>query len=165
VSGLNTGSGLSGSTAWHNKVRARAYMRPPQTQKGEDIDSDLREIEFKKNNYGPQGDMIQVRWEKGVFVPLIEPSGLDKVEQDANDDELFLKLLSVNTERQIFVSNNPHAPNYAPKIFAAEKRERRVSKVRFEHAMTRLWEANKICLEPNGPPSKRRFYLALGARS
>jgi RecA-family ATPase len=67
--GMATGSGLSGSTGWHNKVRSRLYMRAPTTAKGEEIDSDVREIQFLKNNYGRQGDSIQIRWENGVFVP------------------------------------------------------------------------------------------------
>jgi RecA-family ATPase len=37
--GMATGSGLSGSTGWHNKVRSRLYMRSPTTAKGEEIDS------------------------------------------------------------------------------------------------------------------------------
>jgi RecA-family ATPase len=34
--GMVTGSGLSGSTGWHNKVRSRLYMRSPTTAKGGD---------------------------------------------------------------------------------------------------------------------------------
>jgi RecA-family ATPase len=71
--GMATGSGLSGSTGWHNKVRSRLYMRSPTTAKGEEIDSDVREIQFLKNNYGRQGDSIPIRWENGVFVPESAP--------------------------------------------------------------------------------------------
>jgi RecA-family ATPase len=164
VAGMSTGSGLSGSTAWHNKVRARAYMRAPETPKGEEIDSDLREIEFKKNNYGPQGDTIQVRWEKGVFVPVIAPTGLDKAAADEQDDALFLKLLESHREQKIFVSNSSHAQNYAPKVFAAVKREQKVSRQRHEQAMRRLWDANRLRLESWGPPSRQRFILVVGPR-
>src|SRR5215813_12057493 len=45
--GMATGSGLSGSTGWHNKVRSRLYMRSPTTAKGEEIDSDMREMHQK----------------------------------------------------------------------------------------------------------------------
>ena len=62
VSGMASGSGISGSTGWHNKVRARAYMTTVEE------DEDLREIRFLKNNYGRQGDAIMVRWQQGVFV-------------------------------------------------------------------------------------------------
>jgi RecA-family ATPase len=139
-------------------------MRAPETPKGEEIDSDLREIEFKKNNYGPQGDTLQVRWEKGVFVPAVALTGLDRAAQDEQDDHLFLKLLAQLREQKIFVSNSSHAQNYAPKVFAAVKREQRVPKLRHERAMQRLWDANKIHLEPWGPPSRQRFILAVGPR-
>src|SRR5262249_53539271 len=45
--GMATGAGLSGSTGWHNKVRSRLYMRSPTTAKGEEIDSDMREMHQK----------------------------------------------------------------------------------------------------------------------
>jgi len=47
LTGISSGSGLSGSTAWHNSVRARAYLTSPKSDDGE---SDLRRIEFLKNN-------------------------------------------------------------------------------------------------------------------
>ncbi len=53
LTGIATGSGLSGSTQWHNSVRARAYMTSVEPEEGEQPDTDLREITFKKNQYGP----------------------------------------------------------------------------------------------------------------
>jgi len=92
--GMATGSGLSGSTGWHNKVRSRLYMRSPTTAKGEEIDSDVREIQFLKNNYGKQGDSIQVRWEKGVFVLEGGPASFERVARDRDDEHRFLDLLA-----------------------------------------------------------------------
>jgi RecA-family ATPase len=40
VAGMSTGTGLSGSTAWHNKVRARAYMKAMETERGDEPDPD-----------------------------------------------------------------------------------------------------------------------------
>lgn len=57
LTGINTGSGLSGSTQWHNAVRARFFRKSPEAEPGEQPDTDLREIEFKKNQYGE-------RWRK-----------------------------------------------------------------------------------------------------
>src|SRR5262249_16909013 len=151
VAGMSTGSGLSGSTAWHNKVRARAYMRAPETPKGEEIDSDLREIEFKKNNYGPQGDTIQVRWRDGVFVPESAPTGIEKVAQDHKDEQDFLTLLVRFASQERRVSNNRAANNYAPKEFAGEKVEgRKLSRERLEWAMRRLFEADKVHIHEYG---------------
>jgi RecA-family ATPase len=70
VAGMNTGTGISGSTAWHNKVRARAYMKAMETERGDEPDPDAKSIQFLKNNYGRQGDTLLVRWQRGVYVML-----------------------------------------------------------------------------------------------
>ena len=166
VTGMTTGSGISGSTAWHNKVRARAYMRAAETPKGEEIDSDLREIEFKKNNYGPQGDTMQVRWRDGVFVPESASHGLEKLAQDRRDDEFFLQLLARFNSQGRKVSAIRSANNYAPKDFAAETLEghKLPPKARLEQAMRRLFAATEIHVEEYGPPSRRHSYLVVGPK-
>ena len=47
LAGINTGTGISGSTAWHNSVRSRMYMTAPKLEQGEQPDTDLRELQFK----------------------------------------------------------------------------------------------------------------------
>src|SRR5262249_25812585 len=47
LTGIASDTGLSGSTAWHNSVRARAYFKSLT----EDNDDGLRVLEFRKNNY------------------------------------------------------------------------------------------------------------------
>ena len=69
LTGINSGSGLSGNTAWHNSVRARAYVKPAKTEDGGEPDKALRQIEFMKSNYGPVADTVIVRWKDGVFIP------------------------------------------------------------------------------------------------
>jgi RecA-family ATPase len=59
VSGLQSGSGLSGNVAWNNSVRSRLYFR--KTKAG-------REIAGVKNNYGQLIDPIPLKWERGLFV-------------------------------------------------------------------------------------------------
>jgi RecA-family ATPase len=73
LTGITSGSGLSGSTGWHNSVRARLYFKKATTADGDEPDADLRELHFMKSNYGPLGDRILLRWRQGVYVP--EPSG------------------------------------------------------------------------------------------
>ena len=57
LTGISSGTGLSGSTQWHNGVRARAVIKGVGDD-GAGLDdmtpkSDFRIIEFYKNNYGP----------------------------------------------------------------------------------------------------------------
>src|SRR5262249_50984982 len=49
LTGINTESGLSGSTQWHNAVRGRIYMKGIKPGEDEQPDTDLRELVFKKN--------------------------------------------------------------------------------------------------------------------
>ena len=42
LTGINSGTGLSGSTAWHNSVRARAYFTREKTEDG--ADNGLRQL-------------------------------------------------------------------------------------------------------------------------
>jgi RecA-family ATPase len=158
--GMATGSGLSGSTGWHNKVRSRLYMRSPTTTKGEEIDSDVREIQFLKNNYGRQGDSIQIRWENGVFVPESGPASFERIARDQDDEHRFLDLLAKYDSQGRRVSHKPKANNYAPNAFAAEKTGIPIK--RFERAMERLFEAKKIHVQVYGPPSKLTERLAAG---
>src|SRR5262249_13783907 len=136
--GLATGSGLSGSTGWHNKVRSRAYMRAPTTAKGEEIDSDLRELQFLKNNYGRQGDSIQIRWENGVFVTESGPASFERIACDRDDEHRFLDLLAKYDGQGRKLSHKVAAKDYAPRVFAAEKGG--IGLKRFERAMERLFE-------------------------
>src|SRR5262249_50354865 len=61
LAGISSGSGISGSTAWHGAFRFRQYLKGVKPDAGEQPDSDLRELEFKKNQYGPTGESIVVR--------------------------------------------------------------------------------------------------------
>jgi RecA-family ATPase len=159
--GLATGSGLSGSTGWHNKVRSRLYIRAPTTEKGEPIDSDLREIQFLKNNYAKQGDTLIIRWKDGVFVPEHKPGSFESAERDKSDEEQFLTLLAKYNGQEKPVSNKLTANNYAPKLFAAELGPVAISQKRYAAAMERLFESKAIHVQPYGPPSKNMFRIAI----
>src|SRR5205823_3020300 len=88
LTGINTGTGLSGSTQWHNSVRARAVM---ETIKQEEPGAEeLRQISFKKNNYGPVSAGIVVRYQSGLFLPVPGVSSLDQAAQDAKAEDTFL---------------------------------------------------------------------------
>lgn len=68
LTGINSGTGLSGSTAWHNSVRARAYLRPTKTEDSAEPDQTLRQLDFMKSNYGPTAETVTLRWHKNVFM-------------------------------------------------------------------------------------------------
>ena len=93
LTGINSGTGLSGSTAWHNSVRARAYLRPTKTEDSAEPDQTLRQLDFMKSNYGPTAETVTLRWHKNVFTPEFKPGSLEKLAADAKAPVVFLQLL------------------------------------------------------------------------
>ena len=73
VEGMKTGSGISGSTAWNNSVRSRAYLTGDKQRTEADGqlyegDRDVRYLKTMKQNYGAAGESWRLRWQDGVFV-------------------------------------------------------------------------------------------------
>jgi RecA-family ATPase len=162
LTGITSESGISGTTQWHNAMRARFYMKGVKPENGEEPDNDLREIVFKKNNYGPISENIVVRYQNGLFLPVPGVSSLDQAAQDAKGDDVFLTLLRRFTAENRNVSGSPNSNNYAPGLFAQEEEATQagVNTKMFEAAMRRLFKAALIWNEPYGRPSRPMYRLA-----
>jgi RecA-family ATPase len=160
LTGINSGSGLSGSTQWHNAVRARSYLQHLKPAKDELPDPDLRLFEFKKNNYGPISESIYLRYQNGLFLPAGGVHGLDARGRTALADEVFLRLLArFNQQGQIVGPNR--SPNYAPARFAAHPDAQDLSSGDFAKAMQRLLDAGKIRVEEERRDRKSRSRLVV----
>jgi len=161
LTGINTDTGLSGNTAWHNAVRARFYMKGVKPEAGEQPDNDLREIVFKKNNYGPISDTIVVRYTNGLFLPVPGVTSLDRAAREINAEAIFLELLSRFTRENRRVCSTP-CSTYAPTVFAREDAAKKagLSSNDFAGAMRRLFATGKIWNENHGKQSNKRFHLA-----
>jgi len=159
--GVSSGTGLSGSTQWHNAVRARFYLKGVKPEPGEQPDKHLREIEFKKNQYGDLAESIALRWQDGLYLP-IDGATFTRAEQEGRADEVFLELLRRFNAENRHVSNNL-GPTYAPALFAREESARRagLSSASLTGAMRRLFEAKKIFNEPHGKRSRERFHIVI----
>jgi RecA-family ATPase len=162
LTGINTGTGLSGSTGWHNSVRARAYLRSPTRaeENGEQPGSNLRLLEFKKNNYGPITESILLQWDDGWFVP-VQGSTVDQVTREEAVRNKFKALLAKFIEQRQWVSPN-RGNTYAAAKFAEHPEAGGFTSREFETAMQQLINQNEIHIVESGPPSKRRQHLALG---
>jgi RecA-family ATPase len=156
VAGMEKGTGLSGSTAWHNSVRTRLYFQAPSSN-GDDgkADDNLRELRCMKSNYGPNGEVIRLRWDSGVFKPIGEPSSLDRLAEERKIENLFLDLLDRFNRQGQRVSPHPSSPqNYAPKIFAQHSEANGTGKKPFADAMQRLLDAGTVRIVTEGFASK-----------
>ncbi|MGB6451008.1 MAG: AAA family ATPase [Steroidobacteraceae bacterium] len=72
ASAMATGDGGGFSTAWHNSVRSRMYLRRPKTENPEEA-KDRRVLEVRKSNYAGDGGMVPLIYQRGYFVPDTEP--------------------------------------------------------------------------------------------
>jgi RecA-family ATPase len=152
LTGIATDTGLSGNTAWHNSVRARAYFKAAPGN-----DNDLRVLEWRKNNYGPVGENVLLRWRNGVYVPEPRAGSLEQLAADAKIDNLFLDLLRRFTKQGRNVTDRKSV-SYAPAVFEGEPeaKKEKVSRKQFAEAMTRLFAADKIQAVTEGPKSHPR---------
>jgi RecA-family ATPase len=157
IAGINSGSGTSGSTGWHNSARARMYFKRAVTEKDEEPDPLLRVLQTMKSNYSSgEGETIQLRWKDGLFLPVAGMNSMERLAIEHRAEELFLTLLDRCNGQGRNVSDKHNAPIYAPTVFAkeAEAKDSTVRKSDLEAAMRRLFAANKIRLEPYGSPSR-----------
>jgi RecA-family ATPase len=164
LTGIISGTGLSGSTAWHNNVRARMYLRPPKAEDDKQPDSDLRELEFMKNNYGPLSHSIVLRYQNGLFLPEGGVANLGQAEREQTIDATFLDVLAKLLTQSRRTSHKPRAENYAPKAIAAHPDGRAFATKDYAAAMERLLARNAIHIATYGRPSNPYEFLALGPR-
>jgi RecA-family ATPase len=161
LTGIKTETGLSGSTGWHNSVRARMVFKTATTEQGEEPDPELRELVFMKNNYGPIGARVLLRWKNGVFVPEPGQGTFEKAVAERKAEELFLMLLD-----RFGAVTNKKGTSYAPALFAQEPEAKaaKISKTALADAIGRLFAANKLHLEPYDYPCRRRFRIVGGPK-
>ncbi len=157
LTGMSSGSGLSGSTAWNGSVRSRLYVERV-VEDGYEADPDARRLSNKKSNYGRLGLEISVRWQGGAFVTQGNGGNLDRMAATAKAERVFLKLLGEfnSTGQRV---NHAGGPTYAPNLFAGHPSAESVTKRAFKTAMQSLLHQGKIEISEDGPPSKRRTFL------
>ncbi|WP_434619851.1 AAA family ATPase [Tabrizicola sp. M-4] len=157
LSGLSSGSGTSGSTAWNNSVRSRLYFERVK-QDDFEANTDARVLTTKKANYGPTGLEIPMTWRDGVFALDAPATGLDRMAASAKAERVFMKLLREMqaTGRRV---NDKGSNSYAPKVFAAHHGAEGVTQRAFAAAMTALISKGLAVIAEEGPPSRRVKYL------
>lgn len=158
LSGMASGSGSSGSTAWNNSVRSRLYLSRI-IDDGYEQDPCRRVLTTKKANYSAAGGEIGLTWRAGVFVADAGPSSLDKMAMSNKAERAFLDLLDEFTAQGRHVSAGGGI-NYAPKAFAEHPRSEGIQKRAFRGAMEALLSRGDIVNLEDGPPSRRVRYLA-----
>lgn len=157
LTGMSSGSGLSGSTAWNGSVRSRLYL-DRITDGGHEPDPRRRRLSVKKANYGPTGGEIMLTWTDGVYIADAPETALDRKAGNAKAERVFLKLLDLFTAqgRQVNASSGP---NYAPAVFAKHPESEGCNKHALRPAMEALLTAGKVRVVHGGPPSRPVTWL------
>lgn len=166
LEGIRSGTGLSGSTAWHNSVRGRCVFRKPKPvgksrngnleDPGEpdngDLEPNVRELEWHKSNYGPPQETITLQWSRGIWVPQgsDEAATLAQQLRMRNVEAAFLEVVRERNEQERPVSDKP-GTNYAPTQIAQHGKVKqvkpRITPRELSNAMQRLFESNRIHIE------------------
>ena len=149
LTGMNAGTGTSGSTDWSNGVRSRLYSHANDGAGNENV----RTLQGKKANYSEVGGPIDVVWKNGLFVPVTKLTGLETAASDAKADDVFLTLLKRFNAQNRNASDKPSVA-YAPALFAKEPDCQGIRSPQFEGAMRRLFRDGKIKVLDRGRPSK-----------
>jgi hypothetical protein len=67
LTGMSSGRGQSGSTAWTNGARAHLYLEHDAQDGDEFADPTVRRLSRKKSNYAAKGDTLRLAWKDGAF--------------------------------------------------------------------------------------------------
>jgi RecA-family ATPase len=154
LTGLASGTGSSGSTAWNNSARSRLYFTGAKKGADDgDDETDVRELRVMKSNYGPAGEIVRLRWQRGVFVPASSMGTLERVNAEAEVDQAYLDCLDATqgSGRQV----GPYTGKaYAPAIFEKMQQAKGYRAKALATAQERLFNAGRIEVRKDGPPSK-----------
>ena len=146
LTGISSGTGLSGSTQWHNAVRARMVLTGDQK-------TGLRKLDFHKNQYGPVSESIPLCWDSGLFLPIGEASYVAKNQLEQAKTVFMLLLHRFRKQHRKVTANR--AAGYAPGVFMdePEAKEAKLTKQDLATAMSALMTDNQI---QNVAPKKGR---------
>jgi hypothetical protein len=105
LSGLSSGTGMSGSTAWENSARARAYFH-----RSED-DDDVRTLSRKKSNYSAIGDShdLTLLWQDGVYQLPTAPDQVDRIENNGVRNKILDEIESAFIDGAGYKARGPRA--------------------------------------------------------
>lgn len=157
-SGLESGSGKSGSEAWYNHARHMVYFQTAPKTDGEIQDDDLRLMTVVKNNFGPFGQFLRCRNASGVFVREGEKS---VASEQFKIDCLLVKLIDEHArERHAKYSPKP-GRNFAAKAISEDPEAKAAgyTKEVLKSSLERLLKERVLLVDEWGPNSRRRQYV------
>jgi RecA-family ATPase len=145
LTGISSGSGISGSTAWHGAFRFRQYLKGVKPDSGEQPDGDLRQLEFKKNQYGPTAESVTLCYQRGLFLPEHGLSGFEQAAREQSVEETFIAIGRKLKARGEILSPAQTSHSYAPLVIAKQNEAKGIKKAELATAMDRLLGVQQTC--------------------
>ena len=109
----------------------------------------------RRTSTGRTGRPVILRYKDGLFLPEYGRTTAEKLAKDALARQVFEHLVEQFSEQRRNVSHTPNANNYAPAVFAKEKKSKdlKLRKQDFEEAMRDLFNQGRIAVEEYGKAS------------
>jgi len=154
LSGMASGTGTSGSTAWEGSFRSRLYL---QTDEG----TDTRILTRPKSNYAANDDEHRLVWKDGYLVPESSSgkSEIDKLKEKWGT--AFLECLQACEAKNKEISPSYNSPNFYGTVFPdtwimIDGRHKAITKEQFKKAFTRLEFDGAITVLPKNNDGGKR---------
>jgi hypothetical protein len=157
--GLTSGEGDGGNTAWNASVRSRLYLSRPNPDGDEQPDDNQRALTRKKANYAGRGDAVDLIWRDGYFKVENSATGVFGTIERHGAQAVFLDAMAKLAAQGVAVSASPSANNFAPTQIIRAGMHGRLRKADLRAAMQALFTAGKIRTETYGRPSAQRSKL------
>ena len=139
MTGINTGTGTSGSTGWRNAFRGFLFTTAAKNKAGVTV----HRIESRKQNYGKPDSVIDFTWDE-LFVHVLDDAKDKKADKA---EAMFVKLLDAINKDGRGVGLSPNGA-YAPRELAKDPRAHHFDKADFEAVMRKLIATGRIKVRP-----------------
>ena len=170
-----TSEGYSGSTQWHNAVRARWYLRPEveQDEDNRPVRTGSLQLELQKSNLGPTNASMTFKWddEAHLFVGTLDAAatgggGIVDSIRERTERESILRAIKASTEAGNSVPaamtgpRTAHHALVATELLPANLRGKGLARQRFWRRVEQL-RAMQLVAETSIPRSDRNLVRCL----
>jgi len=143
MSGMSSGEGTSGNTAWNGAFRSRMLLDRPDRFGPE------RVFKSMKQNYGADDGAIRMYWcdENKVFIPDNPELGtVARIRRDNERKNLIDAIWDLLKEGRRLTDGAKHSPNHFTKVLKKHDRFKRYSDTKIEELMRECFEQKLVRL-------------------
>ena len=115
----------------------------------------MRELEFKKNQYGPTGETIVLRYQRGLFLPEHGMSVIEKAARETMVDDALITIGKKLVARGQELSPAQTSHNYAVSLIANQPEAKGIKKAELANALSRLLDQGRLRIETLKPGTTR----------